>query len=115
MGEQEGARDGVAHYEADDADVAEEKSYQCSGPVGDPLTPWLPPAFPSSATAITCALPAPIAARRAGRFVRLHPGDDVTLTGSSIYGHRASSSPSSRPSYREYPFAKGSLRPLILA
>lgn len=75
MGEQDGARDRVAHHQADDADVAEEKGYQGPGPVGDPLIPRLPPAFPPSApTAITSALPAPITARRAGRFVRFHPG-----------------------------------------
>lgn len=81
MGEQKGARDGVAHHQADDADVAEEKGYQGPGPVGDSLIPRLPPAFPPSApTAITSALPAPVTARRTGRFVRLHPGHFDRIT-----------------------------------
>lgn len=124
MGEQEGARDGVAHHQADDADVAEEEGHQRPGPVDDPLAPRLPPALPASAapSAITSALAAAIAARRAGRlFVRLHPDDDddehVTFTGSPIRGHRASGSPSTlaRPiasRLRDYTFRRGKLRAL---
>lgn len=60
MGEQEGARDGVAYYQADDADVAEEKGNQRSRPIDDTLAPRLPSAFPPPAT-VTSALPAALA------------------------------------------------------